>query len=158
MRAASCVVFTSNRSGCCSECRCMSPFASHDGEEPHAGKHRDRHLRSGSRDRSAAFTSNHRALLSAGGRASIQAAAAKQCRQQGERGVLSELRWYTSWERSFPPNLNYWLIRFFPICENHKLLLPPLKLQTVIKQNPKTCVYNNNNDNSLYPWYMIKQH
>lgn len=28
MRAASCEVFTSNRSGCCSECRCMSPFAS----------------------------------------------------------------------------------------------------------------------------------
>lgn len=28
MRAASCVLFTSNRRGCCSECRCMSPFAS----------------------------------------------------------------------------------------------------------------------------------
>lgn len=28
MRAASCVLLTSNRNGCCSECRCMSPFAS----------------------------------------------------------------------------------------------------------------------------------
>ena len=47
------------------------------GEEPHAGEHRDRHLRSGSRDRSAALTSNH-ALLPAGGRPGRRGSAARR--------------------------------------------------------------------------------